>query len=444
VGFAWDPTGKGKTSVHGAFGIYDVLPLPYEFELLTLLSAPYTLGGSYTFPTSGPQACNAPGIHCFPAGGFPNLTVKTLRYGYVEQNPHRSYVQQWTLNIQHEVFRNFSVTAAYVGSHGVHLPDHTDDTNDFQPVAHTAEGYLWPVVAGSGARLFPNLGGQVSANTWSADSTYHGLQLEAIKRLSHGFQLQGSYTFSKSIDTSSSGIAGDTFGNSVSSLPFFDPRLRRGLSDFDVRHVAVVNAIWSVPSPGSWNGPAKWATSGWQLGEIFTLTSGLPFTPTIAGDPLGLESADNYAFPDRVADCNPVNSSFKSGGLHYLNLSCFPLPAQTSDLAGQCRTFGTIAGTCANLLGNSGRNSVIGPGLRDFDFSLYKNNRIPRISDTFNVQFRWEIFNIFNHANFNPPPPAARQVFTAAGALNTNTAGVLAGPTATSSRQMQFALKFIW
>jgi len=444
VGFAWDPTGKGKTSVHGAFGIYDVLPLPYEFELLTLLSAPYTLGGSYTFPTSGPQACNAPGIHCFPAGGFPNLTVKTLRYGYVEQNPHRSYVQQWTLNIQHEVFRNFSVTAAYVGSHGVHLPDHTDDTNDFQPVAHTAEGYLWPVVAGSGARLFPNLGGQVSANTWSADSTYHGLQLEAIKRLSHGFQLQGSYTFSKSINTSSSGIAGDTFGNSVSSLPFFDPRLRRGLSDFDVRHVAVVNAIWSVPSPGSWNGPAKWATSGWQLGEIFTLTSGLPFTPTIAGDPLGLESADNYAFPDRVADCNPVNSSFKSGGLHYLNLSCFPLPAQTSDLAGQCRTFGTIAGTCANLLGNSGRNSVIGPGLRDFDFSLYKNNRIPRISDTFNVQFRWEIFNIFNHANFNPPPPAARQVFTAAGALNTNTAGVLAGPTATSSRQMQFALKFIW
>jgi hypothetical protein len=284
----------------------------------------------------------------------------------------------------------------------------------------------------------------VSANTWSADSTYHGLQLEAIKRLSHGFQLQGSYTFSKSIDTSSSGIAGDTFGNSVSSLPFFNPRLRRGLSDFDVRHVAVVNAIWSVPSPGSWNGPAKWATSGWQLGEIFTLTSGLPFTPTIAGDPLGLESADNYAFPDRVADCNPVNSSFKSGGLHYLNLSCFALPAQTSDLAGQCRTFGTIAGTCANLLGNSGRNSVIGPGLRDFDFSLYKNNRIPRISDTFNVQFRWEIFNIFNHANFNPPPPAARQVFTAAGALNTNTAGVLAGPTATSSRQMQFALKFIW
>jgi hypothetical protein len=443
VGFAWDPTRKGKTSVHGAYGIYDVLPLPYEFELLTLLSAPFTLGGSFTFPTSGPQACNAPGVHCFPTGGFPNLTVKTLRFGYVEQNPHRSYVQQWTLNIQREVFRNFTMTVAYVGSRGIHLPDHTDDINDMQPVSKTPEGYLWPTVVGSGARLFPNLGGQVSANTWSAESIYHGLEIQGIKRLSHGFQLQGSYTFSKSIDTSSSGIAGDTFGNSVSSLPFFDPRLRRGLSDFDVRHVGVINAIWNVPNPGSWNGPAKWTTSGWQLGGIVTLTSGLPFTPIIGGDPLGLQAADNYAFPDSVPGCNPVNSNFKNGGLHYLNLSCFALPAQTTDLAGRCRTFGSLAGTCANLLGNSGRNSVIGPGLKDFDFSLYKNNRIPRISENFNVQFRWEIFNIFNHANFNPPPPAARQIFTAAGALNP-AAGVLAAPTATSSRQMQFALKFIW
>ncbi len=444
LGFAWDPWGKGKTSIHGAYGMYDVLPLPYQFELLTLLSAPYTLGGSFAFPTSGAQACNAPGVHCFPTGGFPNLTVSTLRNGYVEQDPHRSYVQQWTLNIQHEVLRNLTLTAAYVGSHGVHLPDHTDDINDIQPASHTAAGYLWPTVAGSGPRLFPNLGGQVSANTWSASSVYHGLELQAIKRLSHGFQLQGSYTFSKSIDTSSSGIAGDTFGNSVSSLPLFDPKLRRGLSDFDIRNVAVVNAIWNVPSPASWNGIAKWTTSGWQLGEIFTLTSGLPFTPTIAGDPLGLASADNYAFPSDVPGCNPVNSNFKSANLHYINLNCFALPAQTSAIAAQCRTFGAIAGTCANLLGDSGRNSVIGPGLRNFDFSLFKNNPIPRISETFNVQFRWEVFNLFNHANFNPPPPAARQIFTAAGALNNNTAGVLAAPTATFSRQMQFALKLIW
>ena len=67
--------------------MYDVLPLPYQFELLTLLSAPYTLGGSFAFPTSGAQACNAPGVHCFPTGGFPNLTVSTLRNGMSSRIP---------------------------------------------------------------------------------------------------------------------------------------------------------------------------------------------------------------------------------------------------------------------------------------------------------------------------------------------------------------------
>jgi hypothetical protein len=448
VGFVWDPTGKGKTSIRGAYGIYDVLPLPYQFELLTLLSAPFTEGGSYSFPMSGTSACNAPGVHCFPTGGFPNLTVSTLRYGYLDQNPRRSYVQQWTLSVQRQFFPNFTTTIAYVGSHGVHLPEHNDDINDYQPIAKTPEGYLWPTMAGTGTRLFPSLGGQVSANTWNAVSSYNGLEAEAIKRLSHGFQIQGSYTFSKSIDTSSSGIAGDTFGNSVSSLPFFDQRLRRGLSDFDVRNVGVVSGIWDVAGPTSWEGAAKYATTGWQLGEILTITSGLPFTPTIGGDPIGLGAADLYAFPDRIPNCNAVNSNFKDDKLQYLNLNCFTLPAATPDIASQCRPFNfpkaPIAGTCSNLLGDSGRNSVIGPGLRDFDFSLFKNNPVPRFSETFNVQFRWEIFNILNHANFNPPPPAARQVFNLAGLENTATAGVLASPTATTSRQMQFALKFIW
>jgi hypothetical protein len=97
---------------------------------------------------------------------------------------------------------------------------------------------------------------------------------------------------------------------------------------------------------------------------------------------------------------------------------------------------------CANLLGNGGRNTISGPGLQDFDFSLFKNNPIHRISETFNVQFRWEVFNLANHANFSPPLPGARQVFAASGSLNN--AGVLTGPTITTSRQMQFAIKFIW
>ena len=366
VGFAWDPFGHGKTSVRGAFGIYDVLPLPYQFQLLTLLSAPFTEGAS-TPVVAGD----------FPSGGFAKASNPTnLRNAYVEQNPHRSYVEQWSLNVQRRVVANLTVTAGYVGSRSVHLPFHADEINDIQPTL-TSAGYLWPGPGVSGTRLFPNLGGQVSTVQWSTSSTYHGLNLSAIKRLTHGVQFQGSYTFSKSIDTGSSGIAGDTFGNSVSSLPLFNPRVRRGLSDFDVRHVGAINAIWLVPSPANWSDAPKWFASGWQIGGIYAITSGLPFTPTIGGDPLGLKGADLYAFPNRVPGCDPVNSNFKSNGLHYLNLNCFSLPTAPASMASSCKPFaGATAAApadqvyCANLLGDSGRNTVSGPGLQDFDFFL--------------------------------------------------------------------------
>jgi hypothetical protein len=422
VGFAWDPFGTGKTSVRGAFGIYDVLPLPYQFELISLLSAPFSLAGNVT---------PAP-VGSFPTGAFNQLTVTTLRNGYVQQNPHRNYVEQWSFNVQRELARNFTVTLGYIGSHGVHQPFHVDDINVVQPTL-TPAGFAWPASTIGTTRLNPNVR-QISAVTWNTSSVYHGLNVEAIKRLSHGFQIQTSYTFSKSIDTSSSGIAGDTFGNSVSSLPAFDAKVRRGLSDFDVRHVLMINGLWMIPSPKSWSGVPKWLASGWQPGGILTLTSGLPFTTTIGGDPLGLKSADPYAFPDRIAGCSPVNGSFKTtpNGPHYLNTACFSFPV--TDLPSNT--------TLPRLLGNAGRNTVIGPGLEEFDFSLFKNNPIRNISETFNVQFRWEVFNVANRANFNPPTNPNRQIFTAAGALNGN-AGLL-NSTSTSSRQMQFAVKFIW
>jgi hypothetical protein len=220
---------------------------------------------------------------------------------------------------------------------------------------------------------------------------------------------------------------------------FFDPRLRRGPSDFNQTHNLVVNYTWEIPSPKSLPAVVNWVASGWEYGGIFSASTGVPFTMTIAPDPLGMNSTDSYSYPDIVRGCNPVH-----GGLNYLNLNCFTLPQATPDIAANCVPYSAASapGTCANLLGNGGRNSITGPGLVSLDMSLFKNNYVKRISEQFNIQFRVEVFNILNHTNFNPPT-SNLQVFNGDGSTGGLTPGLL-DSTATTSRQIQFAVKVIW
>ena len=139
------------------------------------------------------------------------------------------------------------------------------------------------------------------------------------------------------------------------------------------------------------------------MGGIITAETGVPFTPLIGGDPLGLNNSDPYAFPNRLTGPG-CNSAVNAGNpQNYVNLSCFSVPMATPSIAAQCTPFKAVPGSCANLMGNAGRNSLIGPGLATWDFSLFKNNYIKRISENFNVQFRAEFFNIFNHTQFLNP-----------------------------------------
>ena len=165
---------------------------------------------------------------------------------------------------------------------------------------------------------------------------------------------------------------------------------------------------------------------------------------SIGGDPLFM-GGDAFDIANRAPGCNPAH-----GGFNYLGpnpAKCFSLPAATPDIAARCVPFSGptgmgIPGTCANLLGNAGRNSVIGPRIVNFDMSLVKNTHVSRISEAFNVQFRVEVFNIFNHANFNSPT-GHNVIFDSTGALADSQVGQT-NSTATTSRQMQLALKLIW
>ena len=436
VGFSWDVFHNGKTAVRGGFGQFDVLPLLYQFTILSSLAAPFfDLGSIHPPPGS------------FYNGVAPLLTANSLRATYIDPKPKRGYVMQWNLNVEQQITSSLSAMVAYVGSRGVHEPFRTDDANVVLPTL-TSAGYLYPNPVGSGTVINPNYG-DIRAMFYDGRSYYDALELQATKRISHGVQFQAVYTWSKSIDTGSATVAGDTFGNSISSLDWFNLRLNRGLADFNVGHTFILNAIWIAPSPKLGFKPAEWATSGWQFGLIFKASDGVPFTPTFGtdGDPRGLNSSDPWDYPNRLSGpgcgtlTNPGNPS------NYIKTQCFAIPTAPNQAFYNANCDPTQGNPtllqCFNLRGNAGRNILIAPGITNLDFSMFKNNYVPKISEAFNVQFRAEIFNIMNHPNFAPPGTGTNtDIFNSAGAPNSS-AGLLTSTT-TTSRQIQLALKVIF
>jgi hypothetical protein len=436
VGFAWDPFRNGKTAIRGGFGIFDVLPLPYQFNLNILETAPFFEQGTIGKLPPG----------SFYTGAFPLLTLSSLRQNFIEYKPKRDYVMEWNLNVQRQLTPNLTATVGYVGSHGVHQPFHQEELDNVIPQQTTA-GFLFPSPVGTGKTINPAFG-NIRGIFFESNSSYHALVTGIQKRMSRGLQAQGAFTWGKSTDDSSGSVAGDTFGNSIAALAnWYDPKASHGVSDFNVGRTLVVNVTWDIPGLKSASGPVGWITDGWELGGIYTASDGIPFTATFGSDadPLGLNGHNTTDYPDRLTGpgcqtlINPRNVT------NYIKTQCFTIPTAPSAAfySANCdRKVGTSP-QCFNLMGNAGRNILTGPGLSNLDFSIFKNNSIKRISDNFNVQFRAEVFNILNHANFLPPAtPGNTDIFDSSGAP-TGAAGLLTS-TSTTAREIQFALKLIW
>jgi hypothetical protein len=485
IGFAWDPFGDGKTAVRGGGGVFDVLPLPFMVALNNVQTSPFQpkvvfIPPAYTFPSGiGTQL-----LTLIAAGGGVPATNSTT-WNYVEPAPKRNYVMQYNLNIQRQLTPSTSLTVAYAGSRGIHNPWQTDELNTVwpYPVPGSGGGYLFPTVmntvvpvtnpvsqqvgcsgpflpAGScgtgvanpagfvlGNVINPNVG-SIQSTIWQSQSSYNSLQVEVEKRMSHGFQIQGSFTWGKTLDNSSGSFAGDNYASDLTpTIPWWNLRITKGPSDFNVGRNLVINGLWNIPTPASFSGPLVWLAKGWEVGGVFTVSDGAPLWPLdgIEGDPMGQLNSEPMAIPSLASGCTPKNL-VQPKNVQYLKASCFinaQAPSQAFyDAPAPMGCDHTHAfPTCINLLGTLGRNVITGPGLINADASIVKDTHISRISENFNIQFRAEFFNLANHTNFAPPTNNLEAI-DATGAPIDGFGQIDAQQV--PSREIQFGLKVSW
>ena len=428
IGFSWDPFKDGKTSVRGAYAILADQPVTNLVTgnatnppFATSVALPSTVPTTHLFDATDPGHAQ-PGTTVSPSSSDPNFD--------------NAYVQSWNLNIQREVTSGLAVMVGYFGSKGTHLRQTRNLNQTFLNSALVATR-PFPALSSSSpiAPGLPLL--NVTFREGTGISSYNALWVTATKRLSRGLQFNASYTWSKSIDYNSQSSQGVTLQDS------FNIRGDRGLSDFDARHRFVVSGLYEVPFH------KNDVLGGWQLSAIVQSQSGNPVT-LLAGNVGALAGGGPSANansltglatlrPDVGAPITIGHSAALTGnGVQWFpNLVCDPRPGGSCPAgAVAILPVAFVGGKTIYHFGSFGRNTVIGPGFNNTDFSIIKRTKI---GEDKLIEFRWEIFDIFNHANFGQPGRIAQVGSTAFGVI-TNTRF----PTGDSgsSRQMQFALKF--
>jgi hypothetical protein len=270
-------------------------------------------------------------------------------------------------------------------------------------------------------------------------SYYDSLQLSVARAFAKGMQVQGVYTWAKSIDTSG-GLFSEEADNAATGLAQpYNIFADKGLSNFDIRQNVVMNFTYNLPFGANADGAKRLLLKGWELSSISKLSSGVPFTVENSFN-RSQNKLSGANFADRPNLVGPTSShvSGTSAGCTIGNtvVAAGTPIGTTSHWFDPCMFAPQPLGT----FGNAQRNSTIGPGFLDWDFMLGKNTSLGERRE---LQFRAEFFNVLNHPNFEAPTKVFRQIFDSAGNLSP-TFGQLNAPTTMSSRQIQFGLKFLF
>ena len=416
LGLAWSTRGeRRKTAIRAGFGMFNDLQDALGYR--TDQNAPYNPTYSVPNVAVGP----APAV----TTATPPSTAKLVPGG-VQPNLQTPTLISWSMRLEQELTANTMLQVGYVGSHGYHELLGVDANEPFPVIcpaspcpanypANFPAGIAGaPVPAGTyyvPTSVRPNAS---IANTWTyfseGDSSYHALQVELNHRLSHRLSLRAAYTWSKTIDDGDSLNSTTSGGEPALVSNPFDLRADRGLANFDVRNVAVIGAVYALPL-----GHGRWL-DGWSINSVVTMQGGFPFTPQLSYNPSNNGDTRNPVRP--FVNPNFTGSVIEGNPNQWFNPAAFLAPPNNS-----------------GFYGNLGRDTLIGPGLATWDFSLFKEITT---AETYHLQFRAEIFNLLNRANFNTPNAV---VFTPSGV--SPTAGVITS-TSTTSRQIQLALKFLF
>jgi len=420
LGLAWDIFGNGKTALRLGAGVYHDQLMPNVYAITGPTSAPFAKAVNITNPT------------------FPNPFTKTgtadssmsINQYYNVETP---YTEQWNATLQREVLPNTMVSAAYVGSRGVHLNVGRDANIPISMIRQDGKKFF-PM----GAQRRNPAFGEIRYADFSGDSSYHSLQLALQRRMATGLQLQSSYTFSKNLDILSglntAEVAVSGGGGQRTPQDPDNMRADWGPSLYDVRHVFVTNGTYVLPFGNKLNGVAAQVLAGWQLNGIVTLRSGPPGLFL-----LGFNNSRNLQAGGSLADRPNLRPGFSNNPTQGVTGGCLGVPSG--------RKLGTPElwyDPCAFLLpepgtyGNVGKMTLVGPGYTDVDAGLTKNFTV-REGQT--LAFRTEFFNLFNHPNFRVPAGNRNPVISdASGAARADAGRII--DTVGTSRQIQFGLKY--
>ena len=427
AGFAWQPFSDSRTVVRGGYGVYynqtfgDVYFQKSANPPFVRINAgnlggalPAIIGGQVGIGTGELIQNSLVGL----AGPvFPTTSPFQIAFD-------DATIQEWTFDVQRELKTNWLLDVGYVGTRGLHLPRETDpnqpDNSDPALCAPSPQALAMPQCP----VRYPNYSG-FSYTEASGSSIYHALQLKVERHYTGGLSVLGAYSWSKSTDTASGAFG--TGRNANFPQNSRDLAAEKGLSDFDFRHRLSLAYLYEIPvGTRAWkaqNTHVNYLIKGWQLSGIVSAQTGPHFTPQISGD---ISGAD-----EQTITGSPTDRPNVSGGTFYPS---HPTPQQWV-LAS------AFAPQASLTFGNAGRNILTGPGTAAWDFAVLRRFRL---RETANLEFRAEMFNIFNRPNFDIPQrdlasPSFGQIFNTVQPV----AGLASGGPG-DPREVQLGLRLVW